>query len=170
MYLMIDKWKAKNTRDSTRKTYHRIWTCFNKFLLRLDRKPEFWEDRVALFAAYLVEQGRQSATIKSYVSAIKNVLKTDGYEWDDSKVLLNCLTKACKLENDKVKTRLPIQVGLLDILLFEIDRIYHNQEFLAIMYKAMFALSYYGLFRVGELASGDHPVKAKDVHVARNKR
>ena len=37
---------------------------------------------MALFCAYLVEQGHQSSTICSYISAIKNVLCTDGYQWN----------------------------------------------------------------------------------------
>ena len=37
------------------------------------------------------------------------------------------------------------------------------------MYQAIFCLGYYELMRVGELAQGDHPVKAKNIHVARNK-
>ena len=29
---------------------------------------------------------------------------------------------------------------------------------------------YYGLFRIGELTQGDHPVLARDVHIAKNKK
>ena len=46
---------------------------------------------------------------------------------------------------------------------------YFDQPYLMILYQAMFALMYYGLFRVGELAMGDHPVKACDVELATNK-
>ena len=167
MLQVIDRLRCKSNRNSTRKTYHRIWTTFNKFLIRLDDKPQCWEERVTIFIAYLIEQGRQSSTIKSYVSAIKNVLMTDGYEWSDSKILLTSLTRACKLENDIVKTRLPIHGKLLDLLLFEVERAFDTQPFLRAMYMAFFALSYYGLFRVGELAESEHAVKAKDVHVAK---
>ena len=38
------------------------------------------------------------------------------------------------------------------------------------MYRALFALAYYGMFRIGELAKGDHPILAKDVLVAANKK
>ena len=34
----------------------------------------------------------------------------------------------------------------------------------------MIASGYYGLLRVGEIATGCHAIKAKDVHVAMNKR
>ena len=34
----------------------------------------------------------------------------------------------------------------------------------------MISTSYFGLLRVGEITSGDHPVLATDVHIAANKR
>ena len=37
------------------------------------------------------------------------------------------------------------------------------------MYKALYATAYYGLFRVGELTSGSHPIRARDVHIGDNK-
>ena len=44
-----------------------------------------------------------------------------------------------------------------------------DSVYLQIMYKALFALSYYGMMRVGEVTYSDHVVKAKDVHSAQNK-
>ena len=93
----------------------------------------------------------------------------DGYILNENKMLLNSLTQACRLVNDTVKTRLPIRVGLLEMILFEVEHIFTDQPYLEIMYKALFSLAYYGLFRVGELAAGDHSIKAKDVHVGQNK-
>ena len=167
---ILEKLKNQSNRRSTRKSYHNIWTRFNKFIIKLDIKPKTWEKRVALFAAQLVEEGKKSSTIQSYVSAIKGTLKKDNYEWSDNKVLLASIIGACKLKNDIVKTKFPIRIGLLEIMLFEIDRLYLKQPYLTVMLKAYFALSYYGLFRVGELAVGEHQVKACDVHTALNKR
>ena len=56
------------------------------------------------------------------------------------------------------------------MLLFEVQRLFANQPYLTKMYLAFFSLAYYGLFRVGELAKGDHPVLAKDVELATNKK
>ena len=75
MRSILEKLKNQSNRDSTRIGYHKIWTRFNKFIIRLDIKPKTWEERVALFAAQLVEEGRKSSTIQSYVSAIKSTLK-----------------------------------------------------------------------------------------------
>ena len=38
-----------------------------------------------------------------------------------------------------------------------------------VLYRALFATTYYGMFRVGEVTSGSHPILAKDVHIGINK-
>ena len=96
-------------RSSTSKTYLNIWRQFNQFLIKLDKKPDRWEDRVTLFVGQKIEEGVQSTTIKTYISAIKNTLATDGYPWEDNRFFLNSLRRACKMINDTVYTRLPIE-------------------------------------------------------------
>ena len=175
IHSVIERLKYAQNRNSTVQNYYTIWKKFNKFVIRLDRIPADWEDRAYLYAAHLVETGAQSSTIKSYISAIKMVLVCNGYEWDQRKILLNTITKACKLQNDVVKTHLPINCNLLEMILFEVEHFYTNGEdvapdpFLAMLYQALFAIAYYGLLRIGELATGTHPVKAKDVRIGSNK-
>ena len=124
---------------------------------------------MSLYGAYLVNQGTQSSTIRSYTSAIKCILCMDGYKWKDDEMLLHTLTRACRLINDQVKTRMPIQIGLLEILLFELGRLYNKQWYLETMYKCLLSMGYYGLLHVGELAHGDHTIKAKNIHMGVNK-
>ena len=76
----------------------------------------------------LINEGRQSSTLKSYISAIKSKLNGDGYKWNEDLVLFSALTKACKLKNDTVLNRFPISIGLLEILLFELDRMIVNEN------------------------------------------
>ena len=171
---ILERLKGQQTRKSTSDNYLGIWRNLNKFLLDLDCKLlSSWEEKTALFGAYLVDKGVQSSTLKSYFSAIKHILKLDGYIWDDNKILLNSLVRSCKLENDTVKTRLPIQKGLLEMLLFEINRKYtsksNQQPYLVSLYQAIFCLAYYGMMRVGELALGNHSIKACNIHVGNNK-
>ena len=70
-------------RSSTAQNYHAIWRCFNQFLIRLDlhgrRNNLSWEQKAVLFGTHIVDQGAQSQTVKSYFSAIKHILRTDGY-------------------------------------------------------------------------------------------
>ena len=170
MFQVLENLKNKRNKESTNKVYLSVWRKFNQFLIRLDKRPKDWEDRVALFCAYLIEQKNQSSTVRSYISAIKAVLQNDGYIWDDKKVVLTTLTRACRLINDKVRTRLPIKAPLLELILFELGRFYDNQPYLTLMYRALFVLVYYGLLRIGELTTSEHVLKAKDIHVARNKQ
>ena len=170
METIIEKLKNKRVRKSTSRNYLSIWRNFNQFLIKLDKMPKSWEDRTALFCAHLIEGGAQSQTVKSYVSAIKGVLKDDGYtSWNDDKVLLSTLTRACRLENDRLYCRLPIQKGLFELLLFEVKRLLPGQFYLQTLYRALFCLAYYGLMRIGELASSEHAVKACNIHIGTNK-
>ena len=169
---VLTRLQNRQTRNSTLDNYLSVWRQLNKFVINLDfREHLSWEQRTALFGAYLVDNGVQSSTLKSYFSAIKFILKQDGYQWDEKKVLLSSLVKGCKLENDRVKIRLPIKKGLLELLLFELSRKFgeKGQVYLECMYTAMFCLAYYGMMRVGELTLGSHTMKACNIHVGNNK-
>ena len=167
---ILERLKNNQNRLSTRNNYYGIWKNFNQFIVRLDKIPRSWEDRFSLFGAHLVDGGAQSSTIRSYASAVKAVLVRDGYPWDDQKVQLSTIIKACKLDNDTVKTRLPIGYGLLELILHSIDvSLGTTQPYLCLLYKSIFLLGYYGLMCIGELTSGSHPIKAPNIHVGQNK-
>ena len=112
--------------------------------------------------------------IRSYISAIKGFLRDDGYKWQEDTVILstlNTLTKACKLQNDRFCCRMPIHWKLLELILYEVERIFSIQPHLEVLYKTMLAIGYYGLFGIGELTTGsNHMIKACNVHCATNKR
>ena len=168
MYTLLEQAKTQTNRKTTNKTYEKIWVKFNKFLIRLDRLPRLWEHRIALYCVYLMHSGLKSATLKTYVSAIKYYLKLDDYDCDHGKILLSTLTRVCKINNDVVRTRLPIQKGLLELALFRITQMFYNQVYLQSLYMTIFVVAYYGLFRVSELV-GVHAVKAADIHAGENK-
>ena len=137
--------------------------------MKLDVKPKLWEDRATLFLGYMINKGMQSSTVKSYLSAIKKTLIVDKYEWNDNLVLIRSLAKACRIINDKVMTRLPIHCGLLEMILFEVCRYFASNSYLQILYTTLFAVSYYGLLRVGEVTYSPHVLKAKNVYLGTNK-
>ena len=99
------------------------------------------------------------------------MLKDNNITLNANQYLLNSLAKACKVVNDKVRHRFPIQKGLLSIILKQIDTDFHNQFYLKMMYKVLFSTAF-GLFRVGELKGtfSGHAVLAKDVHIGQNKQ
>ena len=141
-------------------------------MLRLDYRPDNWEDRLVLFVGYLIQNKKQSATVRSYISAIKAVLREDNQKIDEKVYLIISLKKACRLQNDQIVTRLPIQKGLLKIILQQVTDTFlmsKNQPFLASLYRAIFSTMYYGLLRIGEVVTGSHPVLARDMHISTNK-
>ena len=120
---IMEQLKHEQHRDSTKKNYYAIWKIFNQFLIRLDLKPRTWEHCLHLFVAYLVDCKRQSSTVRSYVSAIKAVLKTNSIKIKEDQYLLSAMTKACKLKNDCIKARLPIQKPMLGVILRQTENI-----------------------------------------------
>ena len=165
----LERLKCTQIRNSTKHSYQSVWKKFNEFMVKLDNWPDSWEDRVSLFGAYLVEQGIQSSTLRSYVSAIKHTLQLDGYKWLDDKVLLSVLVRASRMVNDTLMVCLPIYLGLLELLLFELERLYDTQPYLCILYQGAFSLTYYGLMWSGEITQSPHVCKASDVHISVNK-
>ena len=148
-----------------------MWKLFNEFFIRLDRKPNNWEDRIILFAGYLVDNDKKASTVKSYISAIKAVLMADDVEVNVNRYLITSLTKACTYHNNHVYTRLPIRKNLLQLMIKKLPDVFDGtQEYLVIMYRTLFITAYYGLFRIGELTLGDHVLKARDVKISDNKR
>ena len=135
--------KANQTRPSTLQNYMTIWRQFNKFLIKLDQRTTSWENRVVLYGTYLVDNGAQSSSVKSYFSAIKHILKMDGYQWNDNQAMLNIVTKSCRIINDRLKVRLPIGRRLLELVLYEVQRYYNSQPYLEKLYSTIFCLCYY---------------------------
>ena len=167
---VIENLRGKRHRASTKRNYYCIWRKFNEFFIKLDKKPRQWEDRLTLFVRYLIQEKLKSQTIKSYISAIKAVLMEDGVELNENKYLLTSLTKACKYTNDIIRTRLPIQKNLLRLILDKTEDHFAYQHYLTLLYKAVWVLAYYGMLRISEIATGEHPILASDVHISENKR
>ena len=73
--------------------------------------------------------------------------------------------------NDRVHHRLPIYCSFLEMILFEVERVYslQSQLYLEYLYKAMFIICYYGMMRIGEVTESPHVLKARNVHMATNK-
>ena len=94
-----------------------------------------------MYSAALIQKGIQSSTLKSYISAIKSTLIDDNYKWNDDLIIVRTLTRACCKLNDHVKARFPIHVGLLELLLFELQKQLSHQHYLLQLYKAFFLFS-----------------------------
>ena len=147
-----------------------MWKNFNQFFVKLDQKPSTWEDRLNLYVGYLINCNKRASTVKSYISSINSVLWEVNVELNEDKVLLSSLTRACQLVNtSQVVTRTPIRKSILRQIIEAADQYFQTQPYLNVLYKSLFITAYYGLFRVGEITAGAHPVKACDVQIGQNK-
>ena len=126
-----------------------------------------------MFTGHLIQNNLKSTTVKTYISAIKGILAENNIPLSEDHYLLTSLTKACKLHNDEVITRLPIEKGMLGLLLNQITKHFsapeRNQPYLEKLYKALLVTGYYGMLRVGELTKGPHVVLAQNVFMGENK-
>ena len=120
---------------------------------------------------YLVESKRKSTTIRSYISGMKAVLADLGVDLREDRYLLTSLVRVCKLNNDVIQAKIPIQNKLFHLIIDSCNEWFHQkgQNYLALLYSAMFSSAYYGILRISEVTTSEHPVKAVDVHVAENK-
>lgn len=169
------KYIIKNHRlqPSTRKSYKKTWNRFNKFISRFDVIPPKWEDRIIVWATHLAENRKKSNTIKSYISAVRYCLSLDGIKVSHSNCELAAIVQAAKKANDELYVRLPIQKGLLQLLLNFIRSTYiqqRGQKYLGYTLLAIYSTAYHGLFRISEITQGQHNIKAQDIIYARNKK
>lgn len=170
---VVEKITNDDVTQATKKAYHAVWRCFNRFLLAFDDLPTSWEDKMVLYASFLADVGSASSTVASYMSAIRYMLRHDGIEINNKSCRLSSIIRACKLRNDVVSVKRPLRAGMLKLILDKVNYRYQakGQPYLAAMYKAIFTSAYFGLMRISELV-GKHAVKAADVKVStnRNKR
>lgn len=165
--------KTFKLRRSTRKSYKKTWNRFNRFISQFDVIPPKWEDRIVVWAAHLADNRRKSATIKSYISAIRYCLGLDGITVRHDNCELAAIIQAARHENDQLYIRLPIQRHLMKLILRFIDSHYikgTGQTYLGYWLKAIMSMAYHGMMRVSELADGPHAVKAQDIIHGKNKQ
>lgn len=153
-------------KSKTQRTYRVAYLDFTRFNLALDEMPELLDDQLAMFVAYRIEKGDFSSTITTYLAGIKSMLLLDGIEINTRTVRLRALIKACKYENDRVIQRMPIKESLLMRIIRQVDVIFRDQPYLNSLYRCMITMGYFGMLRVGEMATGDHPLLARDVHLS----
>ena len=96
---------------------------------------------------YLDKKRKRQQPIQSYASAIKSKLVAEGIHINHNEYKLSTLIKARKLENDKVTLRILININLLNLIPDKMKDFFQErgQPYLAALYRALTAVSYYGL-------------------------
>lgn len=96
------------------------------------------------FAAYLIDKKLKSNTVKLYLSALRTVLAEEDIKLNEDLFLINSLTKACKIRNDQLTVRFPIQKDLLHLIIKEVRKYFttRNQPYLEQLISAMMITGY----------------------------
>ena len=151
----------KSVAHSSRQLYQRSWTlldqCYhiinqsNNLILNLPLS----NNHIAVFVAYLHDEGYAPASIVSYVSAIAYVHKLLGLpDPTSANIVQKLIAGATKVYSPK-PSRLPITIIILHRIILGIDEIvqvhYHK-----ILLKAMFTTAFFGLMRIGEVTMSKH--------------
>lgn len=163
--------KNQDLEDSSKWTYHTIWKNFLKFFDEFDQVPDDWEDKLVMYAAHLGNTRHAPATVSSYCSAIRYKLRKDGVILNEKSLEIAAIVRSCKKLNNRMYLREPLHKHMLHAILDKIDEHLQGkgQNYLAILYKAIFVMAYYGFLRIGEVAASKHALKNRDVKVAKNK-
>ena len=141
---------------STFQVYHRAWVLFQECLqilnqcnFKISHLPVS-SKTVLLFISYLNIKGLAASSITTYVAAIGYVHKVKSLPDPTSNYLvqksLSSITKIMPARD----SRLPITQFILFRLIQSVDSVIGNQ-YNRVLIKTMFAVAFYGLFRVGEL-------------------
>ena len=90
---------------------------------------------------------------------------------NEDTALIAALTRESRLLHDSYHTYLTIRRSVLNLLLNSVEGYFGDnpQPFLLKLYRALLSMTYFGLFRIGEVTNSSHVVKAWDVHIGTNK-
>ena len=123
-----------------------------------------------IVCGFLIQNKKKSTTIRSYISAIRTILKEDKICLNEDSFQLNALMRACKFTVERITTHLPIHKDILKVIIKHVRLHFRDQPYLSLLCQTIFVTAYFGLFQIGELTTGDHTVKAVDVQIGQNKR
>ncbi|XP_013410733.1 uncharacterized protein LOC106173936 isoform X2 [Lingula anatina] len=153
---------------STHKTYEKVEVRLQEFTSETGLVSFPADQQVtAMFIQFLTRRYKPS-TIKTYTSALSHKYKMAGYSDPTNSYLVRQALKGISKLTPTGDTRKPITLPLLQRLMSIAPTITEN-EYQAIMLKAMYATAFFGLLRISEFTFGDkgqdHTIHLKNVTV-----
>ena len=106
--------------------------------------------QILMFLSYLQIKGLSPTTITTYLSAIGYVHKSYSVNDPTSKFIVQKVLASVNKLHGSSDSRLPITLVILHQLLDSVYKAISN-SYNAKLLRAMFAIAFYGLFRVGEI-------------------
>ena len=162
---------------STSQVYRRAWVlcqeCMNDLGLQsidVNSLP-LTTTQLLTYLSYLSLKGLAPSTITTYISAVGYVHKMNSLPDPTNSFVIQKVLAAINRSQKTCDSRLPITQFLLNRLL-DATELVVTDLYQRHLTKAMFALAFYGLFRIGEITiqtSGIVPLSLKQVQVSNDK-
>lgn len=141
--------------DSSRRQYQRAWIVFRQFYAQFYRSenPTLPLDPncIPLFISYLSFRKMAYSTVASYLSAISYVHKLRGFRDPTKSFLIQKLLTALSRQRT-ADVRLPVTKPVLHELVQSLA-FTNSSARQRSLFGTMFLVAFYGLFRIGELAT-----------------
>ena len=145
-----------STASSTRQVYHRAWVLCQECMsslgfpnIHLSNLP-MNINQVLTYLSYLNLRGFAPSTSTTYVSALGFVHRMNNMADPTNAFVVQKVLSGINKVLGSSDSRLPITQFLLNRLLESTNYVISNR-YHRVLIKAMFAVSFYGLFRVGEI-------------------
>ena len=110
---------------------------------------------LAFFVSFCYQQGYSPSTVNTYMSAVSFVHKVRNLDDPIESFVLKKLLEGFKRLQSRKDLRAPITEDILVKIVESLPFICYNQYELA-LFRSVYSLAYFGLFRVGELVFTDH--------------
>lgn len=142
--------------ENTKAVYQNGLKCFAEFRSNYSFNQD-WPvpvSHAAAFISFCFQQGYSPATVTTYMSAVRYIHKLRDLPDPSQSFLIRKILEGFKrLKSTNI--RAPITKKILMKLVLALPQGCYN-EYESILFKAMFSLAYFGLFRVGELAATNY--------------
>ena len=140
--------------ENTASTYSTARNKFQSFRGSYNL-PNNWPlplNEVVLFITYCFEKALSARTIATYISGVAFFHKINNWPDFSQAFIVKKLLEGCHRSRRTFDTRAPITMDMLKEICKLLPTICHD-AYEYQLFKAMFCLAYFGLFRVGELVS-----------------
>ena len=162
---LLNRSLANNTKQAYRaafKAYHNFHICI------YNQQPtnHITPKKFAQFIAFSHSKGLKYSTICSRLSALKYINNLHGHSDTSKQFLVQRILQGCKLSSDNTDKRKPITKSILKRMIQSLSSIFDTQ-YNRLLFKTMFIISFYALFRVSEITKtqhSNHTMLHPDVH------
>lgn len=155
--------------ENTKAVYNNAVRSFNQFREQhaLDCIWPVPVSHVASYISYCFQNGYSPSTVTTYMSAISFVHKLRLFQDPTDSFIVKKLMEGFKRLQSCKDSRAPITEDILQKVCHSLSSVCYNQYEMA-LFKAVFCIAYFGLFRIGELVYTDqrqihHALRFDDV-------